>query len=87
MSRICPAKTLVFGVDPTRLELVTSAMRRRPEGFAGVRGYPENRLDKSNSYTLRLLVFAGIRPGYCQVTVKRQLGQSSIRDLGLALYA
>jgi hypothetical protein len=36
------------GVDPTRLELVTSAMRRRLEGFAGVRRRSKDRLHKVN---------------------------------------
>jgi hypothetical protein len=41
---VLPANLKKKRVDPTRLELVTSAMRKRLEGFASVRGCSENRL-------------------------------------------
>jgi hypothetical protein len=42
---VIPAKAPFFGVDPTRLELVTSAMRGRSEGllrFSGACKTPAN---------------------------------------------
>jgi hypothetical protein len=46
LRRVVRLSKRISGVDPTRLELVTSAMRERPDTFAGVRGRSEKRLGK-----------------------------------------
>jgi hypothetical protein len=58
-------------VDPTRLELVTSAMRGRREGFADVRYRSEMRLNKPNPRTFPPRMFAAVRTG-CRQTVVNQ---------------
>jgi hypothetical protein len=55
-------------VDPTRLELVTSAMRRRSEDFATVRYRSKNRLNKPNPRIVSSPMFAVVRVG-CRQTV------------------
>jgi hypothetical protein len=59
----------VFGVDPTRLELVTSAMRGRSEGFAAVHYRSKNRLNKSNPRIVPPRMFAIVRAGCRQIVV------------------
>jgi hypothetical protein len=70
-------------VDPTRLELVTSAMRRRSEGFAAVHYRSKNRLNKPYSRIVLPRMFTIVRAG-C-----RQIAVSCIREhrvSGEALY-
>jgi hypothetical protein len=62
-------------VDPRGLEPLTSAMRGRLQIFVGVRGRSEHRLSTLAPYSSRLHLFADIRPGNCQVTVKSPSAQ------------
>jgi hypothetical protein len=50
-------------VDPTRLELVTSAMGRRSEGFAVAHYRSKNHLNKPNVRYGPSCMFAGVRVG------------------------
>jgi hypothetical protein len=68
MRYVYPAKRPFLGVDPTRLELVTSAMRRRSEGFAVVHNRSKNRLNKPNPEISPSWLFASVRAG-CRQTV------------------
>jgi len=73
-------------VDPTRLELVTSAMRGRLDAFVVVRNRSENRLDKpgfeacvsSCSPTFALVTV--------RVTVKRPRAASTMTSVSLLGY-
>ena len=56
-------------MDPTRLELVTSAMRGRSEGFAAVHYRSKNRLDKPNPRIGPPRMFAIVRTGCRQIVV------------------
>jgi hypothetical protein len=56
-------------VDPTRLELVTSAMRGRSEGFAAVHYRSKNRLEKVNPRIVSPRMFAIVRAGCRQIVV------------------
>src|SRR5215210_3114531 len=58
------------GVDPTRLELVTSAMRRRRQGVLGVSGRFKIPLSKPDSHISRFPLFTDVCPGNCQISVK-----------------
>src|SRR5215211_4138503 len=55
----------LFGVDPTRLELVTSAMRGRRDEFASVRQCSKDGLLERNSLSPPFSPFASVRPGNC----------------------
>ena len=59
----------VLRVDPTRLELVTSAMRRQHEEFAVVRRCSEMPANKHIYLKLLSPVFAVVHLGWCQVGV------------------
>ena len=69
MLYILPAKTKVLGVDPTRLELVASAMRRQHEEFAVVRQCSKTPANKHIHFKLLSPVFAVVHLGWCQVGV------------------
>ena len=56
-------------MDPTRLELVTSAMRGRSEGFAAVHYRSKNRLNKPNPRIVSPRMFAIVRAGCRQIVV------------------
>ena len=56
-------------MDPTRLELVTSAMRRQHEEFAVVRWCSKTAPNKHIHLKLRSPGFAVVRLGWCQVGV------------------
>jgi hypothetical protein len=56
-------------VDPTRLELVTSAMRGRYDTFAGVRTRSEIGLSKPIQCYLSSQSFVAFLVGNCRVTV------------------
>jgi len=56
-------------VDPTRLELVTSAMRRQHEEFATVRLRSKTPANKHIHPKLVSFVFTIVRLGWCQVGV------------------
>jgi hypothetical protein len=64
---ILPANHCFSGVDSTRLELVTSAMRRQREEFATVRLRSKTPANKPILPKLLSLVFAVVRLGWCQV--------------------
>ena len=55
-------------VDPTRLELVISAMRGRSESFAAVHHCSENRLTKPNTQFISTRMFVTVLVG-CRQTV------------------
>ena len=64
-----PAKRSFSQVDPTRLELVTSAMGRQREEFATVRLRSITPAHKQIYPKLRSPAFAVVRLGWCQVGV------------------
>jgi hypothetical protein len=66
--QVLPANQPKKRVDPTRLELVTSAMRGRSEGFAVIRRRSEMRLNKLDSRSVPSRMFAVVRVG-CRQTV------------------
>jgi hypothetical protein len=66
---VLPAKAEFLKVDPIRLELVTSAMRRQHEEFATVRLRSEIPANKHIIPKLLSPVFAIVRLGWCQVGV------------------
>src|SRR5215210_5098390 len=59
------AKRGILGVDPRRLELVTSAMRRQREEFATVRLRSKTPANKHIHPKLLSPVFAVVRLGWC----------------------
>jgi hypothetical protein len=63
-------------VDPTRLELVTSAMRRQHEEFAVVRLCSEMPANKHIHSKLLSSMFAVVRLGWCQVGVNRNVREA-----------
>jgi|SRR5215211_5492534 len=65
---VLPGNSQKKMVDPTRLELVTSAMRRRFEGYAEVRDRSEMRWNKLDSKSVVPWKFAVVRFG-CRQTV------------------
>jgi hypothetical protein len=65
---VYPAKSPFSRVGPTRLELVTSAMRRRSEGFVVVHYRSKNRLNKPNPEIFPSWLFVIVRAG-CRQTV------------------
>jgi hypothetical protein len=56
-------------VDPTSLELVTSAMRGRSKGFAAVHYRSKDRLNKPNPRIVSPRMFAIVRAGCRQIVV------------------
>jgi hypothetical protein len=66
MWRVYPAKLAFLGVNPTRFELVTSAMRKRLEAFVVVRRCFEKRLFKPDCRASCLQLFVDIHHGNCQ---------------------
>src|SRR5215211_2444062 len=58
------------GVDPTRLELVTSAMRRRRRGVLGVSRRLKIPLSRPYSRISGFPLFTGVCLGNCQISVK-----------------
>jgi hypothetical protein len=68
---VLPANRDKKKVDPTRLELVTSAMRRRSEDFAVVRRRSKMRLNRPNLRSGLPQMFADVRLG-CRQTVVNQ---------------
>jgi hypothetical protein len=66
---ILPAKLRDLGVDPTRLELVTSAMRTQREEFVSVRLRSKTAANKHILPKVLSSVFAVVHLGWCQVGV------------------
>ena len=66
---VSPVIRPLFGVDPTRLELVTSAMRGRSEGFAAVHHRPKTRLNKPNPRIVPPRMFTIVRISCRQIVV------------------
>ena len=64
---VLPAKHETLGVDPTRLELVTSAMRRQHHSAVVVRWCSEIPANKHIYSKLLSPVFAVVRLGWCQL--------------------
>ena len=67
---VIPAKAPFFGVDPTRLELVTSAMRGRSEGLLGFSGACKTPANSSILMIILFSVFQDIYPGCCTVAAQ-----------------
>jgi hypothetical protein len=63
---VLPAKAEFLKVDPTRLELVTSAMRRQREEFVTVRWCSKTPANKHILLGLMSPVFAIVHLGWCQ---------------------
>jgi hypothetical protein len=74
--RTFPFRHAVLGVDPTRLELVTSAMRGRSEAFTVVHCRSKNRLNKPNLQTVPSCTFAVVRLR-CRQSVGSSAGSGS----------
>src|SRR5918994_4261097 len=66
---VLPVKAEFSKVDPTRLELVTSAMRRQREESATVRLRSKTSANKHIIPKLLSPMFAVVRSGWCQVGV------------------
>src|SRR5215211_6537666 len=71
--RFLPANRRKKEVDPTRLELVASAMRGRSKGFAAVHYRSKDRLNKPNPRIVSPRMFAIVRAG-CRQLHKQILG-------------
>jgi hypothetical protein len=82
MRHVYPAKSPFYGVDPTRLELVTSAMRRRRDNIAVVRHRSEKRLNKPDSRFVLPQVLAIVRVG-CRQTVVSCVGERCALEAAL----
>jgi hypothetical protein len=84
LSALCilPAKQTLFGVDPTRLELVSSAMRERHEGLQGFSGACKTPANKGILMMLLFSVFQQIYSGCCTVAARtlRLLHPHKVRD-------
>jgi hypothetical protein len=77
--RVLPAKRRISGVDPTRLELVTSAMRRRLHSVAVVYRCLKIPANEQIFWTTCFQLFVGICSGNCQATVKSLSEQSATK--------
>jgi hypothetical protein len=88
---ISPVIRPLFGVDPTRLELVTSAMRGRLNAFAVDRGGSENRLSKPYYLNSRFRLFTSIRSGncqrYCQTLIQRRSGKVNSQNFAMTEFS
>jgi hypothetical protein len=74
------AKAKVLRVDPTRLELVTSAMRRQHEEFVSIRLRSKTAANKHILPKLMSPVCAIVRLGWCQIGVNRNVLEAGARS-------